>query len=323
MASGPWMSQSIGRLVDLGYLRGPDLEPVLEVQRANWLKRLAWDNRDAIDEIRRLLDQRRLAGLAAIVGGSPVGYSYFMPQGSKAVVGDVFVLPAHRVPFLEGALLEMTVASAFQVSGVKRVEGQLASLDAFPDLKIGVGGDLQVYPRQLMIRESCEALPVQGPVDPGMRFLPWTDSQLEPAAELIAEAYVGHVDANVTEDYRSVRGAKRFLEQTVNRGSRGRFLPEAGFVARQASSPKLRGICLGRKVGASVGHLTQLCVAPDWRGFGIGSELLRRAVDGFQGAGCDAVSLTVTASNERAVQLYERAGFRTLASFPAFVWTRA
>jgi len=317
------MRQSIGKLVDLDYLRGPDLEPVLEAQRANWLKRLAWDNRDATDEIRRLLDQRRLAGLAVVVGGSPVGYSYFMLQGSKAVVGELFVLPAHRVPFLEGALLEMTVATAFQASGVQRVEGQLASLDAFPDVQIGVRGDLQVYPRQLMIRESCEALPAQGPVDPGMRFLPWTDSQLQPASELLAQAYAGHVDANITEDYRSVPGAMRFLQQTINRGSRGRFLPEAGLVARQASPPRLRGICLGRMVGASVGHITQLCVAPDWRGFGIGSELLRRALDGFRRAGCDAVSLTVTASNERAVQLYERAGFRTLASFPAFVWTRA
>ena len=76
-------------------------------------------------------------------------------------------------------------------------------------------------------------------------------------------------------------------------------------------------------VGARVGHVTQLCVAPEWHGFGIGSELLRRAVGGFRRTGCDAVSLTVTASNERAVQLYERAGFKTLASFPAFVWHRA
>ena len=317
------MRQSIGKLLDLHYFRGSDLEPLMEAERADWLKRLVWDNRDATDEIRRLLDQRCLAGLAAVVGGSPVGYSYFTLQGSKAVVGGVFVLPAHRGPYLEGALLEMTVATAFQVSGVKRVEGQLATLDAFPDLRIGIGGDLQVYPRQMMIRKSCEALPSPGPVDPGMRFLPWADSQLQPASELIAEAYVGHLDAKVTDDYRSMSGAMRFLKQTIDRGSRGRFLPQASLVARQASSPKLRGICLGRMVGASVGHLTQHCVTPDWRGFGIGSELLRQALDGFRLAGCDAVSLTVTASNERAVQMYERVGFKTLASFPAFVWTRA
>ena len=317
------MRQPAARLVDLGQLRGPDLEPVLEAQRAHWRQRLAWDNRDATDAIRRLLNQRCLAGLAVLVGGCPVGYSYFMLEGSKAVVGEVFLLPTQRAPYLERMLLEMTVIMASRDSGVKRVEGQLASLAAFPDVQIVVPGELQVYPRQLMIRESCEALPAQSPVDPGMRFLPWTDSQLQPASELIAEAYVGHVDANITEQYRSVSGAKRFLEQTINRGSSGRFLTSAGFVARQASSPRLRGVCLGSMVGARVGHITQLCVAPEWHGFGVGSELLRRAVDGFRRTGCDAVSLTVTASNKRAVQLYERAGFRALASFPAFVWHRA
>ena len=317
------MRQPAARLVDLGQLRGPDLEPVLEAQRAHWRKRLAWDNREATDAIRRLLNQRCLAGLAVLVGDCPVGYSYFMLQGSRAVVGEVFLLPAQRAPYLERMLLEMTVIMASRDSAVKRVEGQLASLAAFPDVQIVVPGELQVYPRQLMIRDSCEALPAQGPVDPGMRFLPWTDSQLEPASELIAEAYAEHVDAKITEDYRSVSGAKRFLQQTINRGSSGRFLTGAGFVARQASSPRLRGICLGSMVGARVGHITQLCVAPEWRGFGVGSELLRRAVDGFRRAGCDAVSLTVTASNKGAVEIYERAGFRALASFPAFVWQRA
>lgn len=316
------MRQPEARLVDLSQLSAPDLEPVLKAQRADWLKRLAWDNRDATDVIRRLLDQRSLVGLALLLGGCPVGYSYFRLDGNKAVIGDAFLLPMARVPFLERMLLEMTIIMASRNATVERVEGQLASLAAFPDLQLVVPGELQVYPRRVMIRESREAMPSRGPVDPGMRFLPWTDSQLQAASELIALAYVGHVDASISEEYRSVPGAQRFLEQTINRGSSGRFLTSAGYVARQASSPTLRGVCLGSMVGARVGHITQLCVAPEWSGFGIGSELLRRALDGFRRAGCEAVSLTVTASNERAIQLYELAGFRTLASFPAFVWHR-
>ncbi|MCY4536035.1 MAG: GNAT family N-acetyltransferase [Bryobacterales bacterium] len=314
------MRQPDARLVDLSQLRGSDLEVVLKAQRLHWCQRLAWDNRDATDAIRRLLDQRCLTGLAVLVDGRPVGYSYIRLVGSKAVVGEVFLLPAERVPHLERMLLEMTIIMASRNSGVKRVEGQLASLADFPDVQIVLPGELQVYPRRLMIRESDVALPRQSPVNPGMRFLPWTDSQLQAASELIALAYAGHVDASINEEYCSVPGARRFLEQTINRGSSGRFLTSAGFVARQASSSRLGGICVGSMVGAHVGHIAQLCVAPEWSGFGIGTELLRRALDGFRRAGCDAVSLTVTASNERAIQLYERTGFRTLASFPAFVW---
>lgn len=314
------MRQPDARLVDLSQLRGPDLEVVLKAQRAHWCQRLAWDNRDVTDTIRRLVNQRRLSGLAVLVDGRPAGYSYFRLEGSKAVIGEVFLLPAERVPHLERMLLEMTIIMASRNSGVKRVEGQLASMADFPDVQIVVPGELQVYPRRLMIRESHVALPEQGRVNPGIRILPWTDSQLQAASELIALAYAGHVDASINEEYRSVPGARRFLEQTINRGSSGRFLTSAGFVARQASSPRLGGICLGSMVGAHVGHIAQLCVAPEWSGFGIGTELLRRALDGFRRAGCDAVSLTVTASNERALQLYELIGFRTLASFPAFVW---
>ena len=316
------MRQPDARLVDLGQLRGPDLEPVLKAQRAHWLKRLAWDNRDATDAIRRLLDQQSLSGLAVLLGGSPVGYSYFRLEGGKAIIGEVFLMPMVRAPFLERMLLEMTIIMASRDPKVERVEGQLASLADFPDLQIVIPGEMQVYPRRLMIRESQEALPRQGSIDPELRYLPWTDSQLQAASELIALAYVGHVDASINEEYRSVPGAQRFLEQTVNRGSGGRFLTSAGFVARKASSERLRGICLGSMVGARVGHITQLCVAPEWSGFGIGSELLRRALEGFRREGCEAVSLTVTASNQRAIRLYERAGFRTLASFPAFVWYR-
>ena len=317
------MRQPDARLVDLSQLRGPDLEAVLKAQRVHWCERLAWDNRDATDAIRRLLDQRCLTGLAVLVDGRPVGYSYFRVERSKAVIGEVFLVPAERVPHLERMLLEMTIIMASRNSGVKRVEGQLASLADFPDVQIVVPGQLHVYPRRLMIRESDVALPEQSRTNPGIRFLPWTDSQLQAASELIALAYAGHVDASINEEYRTARGAQRFLEQTINRGSSGRFLTSAGFVARQAASSRLGGLCLGSMVGARVGHITQLCVAPAWHGFGIGSELLRRAVDGFRRAGCDAVSLTVTASNKRAVQLYERTGFRTLASFPAFVWNRA
>jgi ribosomal protein S18 acetylase RimI-like enzyme len=36
--------------------------------------------------------------------------------------------------------------------------------------------------------------------------------------------------------------------------------------------------------------------------------------------GCRKVSLTVTAANREAVDLYERMGFRTIRKFSAFVW---
>ena len=319
----PHAQQSNAKLVNLRHLRGSHLELVLQAQHAHWHERLAWDNSNAIDAIRRLLDQRRLAGLAVLVGGHPVGYSYVLHEGRKAAIGEVFLLPSERTPCLERELLETTILMASRNPAVELVGGQLLSMPVFPAVEIATPGTLRVYPRQLMIRERQAALPVPRRSNPCMRFLPWTDLQLPAASELIQRAYAGHVDASLSPEYRSVPGARRFLEQTINRGSSGRFLAAAGFVARQASSPGIGGICLGSMVGDRVGHILQLCVAPEWSSAGIGSGLLQRSLDGFTRAGCDAVSLTVTASNERAVRIYERFGFRILARFPSFVWRPA
>jgi ribosomal protein S18 acetylase RimI-like enzyme len=69
-----------------------------------------------------------------------------------------------------------------------------------------------------------------------------------------------------------------------------------------------------------VGHITQICVSPAARGTGLGYELMRRSLVALAAHGCRSVSLTVTAANSAAIQLYERMGFRTKRDFAAYVW---
>ena len=69
-----------------------------------------------------------------------------------------------------------------------------------------------------------------------------------------------------------------------------------------------------------IGHITQLCVGPQFQGTGAGYELLRRSLAALVKAGCRRTSLTVTAANNAAVRLYERVGFETIRVFTAMVW---
>ncbi|MGH9771862.1 MAG: GNAT family N-acetyltransferase [Candidatus Acidiferrales bacterium] len=48
--------------------------------------------------------------------------------------------------------------------------------------------------------------------------------------------------------------------------------------------------------------------------------MLHHALLRLSDLGCTSVSLTVTCSNLEAIRLYESAGFRTHATFPALVW---
>jgi ribosomal protein S18 acetylase RimI-like enzyme len=84
----------------------------------------------------------------------------------------------------------------------------------------------------------------------------------------------------------------------------------------------LCGLCLASLVASGVGHITQVCVAREQQGTGLGFELMRRSLLTLAARGCHTVSLTVTTANQQAIRLYERMGFRTRRSFAAYVWER-
>lgn len=58
--------------------------------------------------------------------------------------------------------------------------------------------------------------------------------------------------------------------------------------------------------------LEELYVLPQWRCRGIGSALVRTALERAHAQGCLVMDLEVTADHARAAQLYEREGFRFL-----------
>lgn len=303
-------------------MRGDDLAPILEAQAAHWEAHFAWDIRLALATVRRMLDRRMLNGRALLVSGAPRGYSYFGPQGRKIVVRDLFVLGPDKGSWLARRLLESTLNAASLRSGAARVEGQLLCIEGLPRLRPALGGALHGFERQLMLKDGLGPAPEERRTTPGMQFSPWSESLTEAASELLALAYRGHVDSRINDLYASLPGARCLVAQTTKPGVSSRFLAPASIAARDPRSTGLQGLSLGSLVGDEVGHVNQLCVDPRARGRGLGTELLRRSIDALARAGCTAASLTVTKSNEGAVRVYERVGFRSIASFTAFVWQR-
>ncbi|MGO9947633.1 MAG: GNAT family N-acetyltransferase, partial [Steroidobacteraceae bacterium] len=73
-------------------------------------------------------------------------------------------------------------------------------------------------------------------------------------------------------------------------------------------------------VAKGVGHTTQLCVLPGYRGRGLGGHLMRASVEALRRLKATELSLTVTSNNSNAVKLYEALGFNAVKSFVAAVW---
>jgi ribosomal protein S18 acetylase RimI-like enzyme len=68
-----------------------------------------------------------------------------------------------------------------------------------------------------------------------------------------------------------------------------------------------------------VAHITQLCLAPAYRGRGLGLVLLQQSAESLRRAGFEVITLTVTEANAPALHLYERFGFRPRHRFDAMV----
>jgi mycothiol synthase len=77
----------------------------------------------------------------------------------------------------------------------------------------------------------------------------------------------------------------------------------------------------GGGVGARVGEVSLVGVVPQWRGRGLGRELLRWGVAELRARGAERIQLSVEARNELALGLYRRTGFEPAVEWPH--WTRS
>ena len=78
-------------ILDLRHFSSADLRPLLDEEVETWGETLAWDYRSSSEMILRYVDAKILPGYAAVERGSIVGYSFFVYEGSKGVIGDLFV----------------------------------------------------------------------------------------------------------------------------------------------------------------------------------------------------------------------------------------
>lgn len=318
MAASPVPSSELA-VGDLREFRSDVLESLLVEQALYWQKHLRWDFSASKDILLRYINLRNLHGFVLLRDAVPIGYSYFIHEGRKALLGDLFITEAHREPSAESMLLSHTLRAAAVFPGVRRIEGQLLALSGeLPELNV-YGHPVRLFPRNFMMLKGLPAS--RSPTkSTGLMYRGWTDRDLDRTSELIHRAYQGHVDSLINDQYRSALGAQRFLFNSTQHPGCGLFFRKAARTALDRLASTACGVCLGSLVLPKVGHVTQLCVDPRFRGSGVGRELLGQALDAYREHGCEAVSLTVTASNQQAIRLYERVGFRVHKRFPAFVW---
>lgn len=315
-------------ILDLRHFPASSMRPLLEAESEIWTQRLHWDYRASARLLMQYLDNHMLPGYAATEAGKVTGYVFCVYEETKAVIGDVFAMPdgedANGEPHTrEEKLLRHLFELLLNSPHVDRVESQLLLHPSGLFAPAFRGAGFEVF-RRLFLVQSLAGHWSQPHTDlPGnLELRPWREADLAPAARLIFEAYRDHPDSLINDQYRSVHGSMRFLNNIVRYAGCGTFAAQASYVVVERASRELVALVLGSRVSEQSGHLTQVCVHPAYRRRGLARSLLAQAAFSFMRLGVAEVSLTVTEANAEAIQLYADEGYECAHTFDAAVWQR-
>ena len=98
------------------------------------------------------------------------------------------------------------------------------------------------------------------------------------------------------------------------------FLGEPGFLVATVDG-RVVGYVVADTVpnaGRTLGHVKDIAVHPDYRGRGIGAQLLGSALTVMREKRASRVKLEVRESNDSAIRLYRRFGFQFRRTLPRY-----
>jgi ribosomal protein S18 acetylase RimI-like enzyme len=241
------------------------------------------------------------------------------------VIGDLFVSEGENGADrqeVERRLLTHVIETLQQSPGVHRIEAQLLAHEAGAAAKPFQDQRFSRHARLFMSLPLSSALANDSKKTSGgeIEIRRWTEQDFQSAASAITAAYRNHVDSEINDQYRTLSGSLRFLNNIVRFPGCGSFDPESSFVALDRRSNAVAGVILCSRVRHDVGHVTQICVLPEYRSHGLGKSLLAATMNNLRHRSFSLLTLTVTEANSRAVELYRHLGFETKRVFDAFVW---
>ncbi len=264
--------------------------------------------------------------------GRVCGYIFCVYENHKAVIGDVFVsrrsVGESAALTIEVQLIERLLETLQNTPGLTRIEAQLLLHPHGLHHETFEAAGFRLFPRLFMNldlrqRNSSDGLnsSAAGEIEgaAGARYRPWMASDFELAPQVIINSYAGHIDSEINDQYLSTSGALRFLHNIVRFPGCGIFEEQSSWVLAPPGNEKLLALLLCSRVSAGVGHVTQLCVLPEYQRQGVGKTLLELCSNALRSRGSEAITLTVTEQNTAAVALYQAAGVQGAASLRCHV----
>jgi ribosomal protein S18 acetylase RimI-like enzyme len=282
-----------------------DIEPLLSREVARWRQDLAWDVEEAWYPIEPARASGVLPGFVVRAGAAVRGWTWFLEHRQ---VLQIAALVSDSEPATAAILEEIlrspeSAATSRQVACVR---------DGAPGLhRTFERHGFAVAPYHYLLRDLSGAA-AAGAVPSESRRL-WTDDDLDDCAALCARAYAASSDVRAFAPGGQAEEWTDYVKGLVRGCGCGRLIQDASFVV--AGDDGLTGAVLTADLGMGTAHITQVVVDPASRRRGVGRGLVDAALTAVGALGFARMSLLVSATNTRALRLYESLGFLPRAGF--------
>lgn len=317
MATAPLIDPEF-RIIPIADADLGSLEGLFDEECAEWLGLLKWDYKGASMLIRDVARQRQLSGFVAMSGGEVIGFAYYVIEGSRCSIGDIYITKPWRGTGVDREMATAVLDNLDRIRRLRRIESQCVGIDNDGSDALFRERGFERLERSYMLKDlggeeerSCSA-------DlPDISIRPWRQGDFDQAARVVHRSYRGKHDSRVNSQYKTVQGCAELLTILTDHFWCGDFLREAS-VAAVRPTGALAGVLIASRVASGVGHLGQISVHPAHQSRGIGRRMIETSLSEFRRRAYKSVSLAVTTANTSAFHLYESCGFRTIHTFPVF-----
>ena len=313
-------------MLDLKYLPISYSDPsilssLMEEEEKAWMSDLGWD----YSPIRRILAsfirQDLLPGYVAVHRNEAIGYTYFLMNRSKGIIGAIYVKPTEHSREITEKLLSLTISGLKDSPRIRRVEAQIMPFNNIDITEIFTRNGFRHFPRLYLSMSLNTGTQGQKTPSSPLKIVRWDSSLLPQTADILLKSYLNQTDAVICADYRTASGCESYLRSILENPGCGVFMPEASFMGLDESNETC-GFIIGCRLSDGVGMIPQIAVHPAYQGKKLGNALMHKALEAFRKTGFQKISLTVTPEHQRAFGWYNRLGFKAGKSFGAFVWER-
>lgn len=307
------------KYLPISYLDESILQPLMQEEEKAWMCDLCWDYSPIRHILISFIKQKLLPGYVAVKESDPIGYTYFLVNQAKGVIGALYASRTAESQNAVEELLSLTISSLKDSPNVKRVEAQIMPFHNLNLTATFTQHGFSYYPRYYLDLDLTNHARTEQSL-PAEKIIPWSSNYIERAAEMSMISYRNQTDAEICEDYRTQAGCESYLRSLVENPGCGVFIPEASFMALDGGAPC--GFLICSRISGAAGMIPQIAVHPSHQGKGLGNFLMARSLEQLKDVGIRSVSLTVTKKNRRAFDWYQRLGFKVRKEFGAYVWQR-